>query len=136
MPVITLGKQLNSMPDVLLFDGHGYAHPRRFGIACHVGVLVDIPTIGCAKSILIGEHDLLGETAGSTAQLFDGDEIIGALVRTRTRVRPVIVSVGHRVDLISAIETVLACRSGYRLPAPTRMADRLASHTGQPPKPD
>ncbi|MEJ2707291.1 MAG: deoxyribonuclease V [Anaerolineales bacterium] len=129
-------QQLNSMPDVLLFDGHGYAHPRRFGIACHVGVLVDIPTIGCAKSILIGEHDPLGETAGGTAQLFDGNEVIGALVRTRTRVRPVIVSVGHRVDLTSAIETVLACRSGYRLPEPIRMADRLASHTGQPPKPD
>lgn len=129
-------QQLSSLPDVLLFDGHGYAHPRRFGIACHVGVLVDIPTIGCAKSILIGEHDPLGESAGSTAQLSDGDEVIGAVVRTRTRVKPVIVSVGHRIDLTSAIEIVLACRSGYRLPEPTRMADRLASRTGQSPKPD
>lgn len=129
-------QQLNSMPDVLLFDGHGYAHPRRFGIACHVGVLVDIPTIGCAKSILIGEHDPLGETTGSTAQLSDGDEVIGALVRTRTRIRPVIVSIGHRVDLTSAIETVLACRSGYRLPEPIRMAHRLASRTDQLPKSD
>jgi deoxyribonuclease V len=123
-------QQLSSIPDVLLFDGHGYAHPRRFGIACHVGVLLDIPAIGCAKSILIGEHGPLGDTAGSTAQLSDGEEVIGSLVRTRTRIKPVIVSVGHRADLASAIETVLACRSGYRLPEPARMADRLASRRG------
>jgi deoxyribonuclease V len=127
-PVVLLALQrLRALPDVLLFDGQGFAHPRRFGIACHVGVLLELPTIGCAKSILTGEHEPLGEIAGSRAALIDASEVIGAAVRTRTRVKPVIVSVGHRVELNSAVEIVLACGRGYRLPEPTRMAHRLAS---------
>jgi deoxyribonuclease V len=115
------------LPDVLIVDGHGLAHPRRFGIACHIGVLLDIPTIGCAKSVLVGEVGELGEEAGCVADLVFGEEIIGAAVRTRKGVKPVYVSVGHKIDLESAISLVLACCQGRRLPEPTRQAHILAN---------
>lgn len=124
------GREPKVLPDVLMVDGHGLAHPRRFGIASHLGVLLDLPVIGCAKSALVGEVDELGEDAGSVAELvFDG-EVIGAAVRTRTNVRPVYVSVGHKTDLESAISLVLACCQGRRLPEPIRQAHLLANSPG------
>jgi deoxyribonuclease V len=122
--------KLQELPDVLFCDGQGYAHPRRFGLACHLGVLVDRPAIGCAKSILIGEHGALKEKAGSSAWLMDDAadrERIGAAVRTRKGVRPIYVSQGNRVSLQTAIRLTLAVSDGFRFPQPTRDADRYAS---------
>ena len=123
-------KRLKELPDVLFCDGHGYAHPRRFGLACHLGVLVDRAAIGCAKSILIGKPGVLREKAGSWTELVDEQadgERIGAVVRTRTGVRPVYVSQGHRVSLETAIRLTLAVCDGYRIPQPTRAADHFVS---------
>jgi deoxyribonuclease V len=123
-------------PDLLLCDGQGYAHPRRFGLACHLGVLTDTPSIGVAKSRLIGEHDALAPEKGSWVPLRDQGEVIGAVLRTRTAVKPLFVSVGHRVSLKTAIRYVLACTTRYRLPETTRRAHHLASHGGvQAPAP-
>ncbi len=119
-------QKLRALPDVLLVDGHGRAHPRRFGLACHLGVLLDHPVVGCAKSILVGAHAELGQRRGSTALLEHEGEVVGMALRTRAQVRPVYVSAGHRVDLPSAVDLVLACRGGYRLPEPTRQAHLLA----------
>ena len=116
--------KLKRMPDVLFCDGQGYAHPRRFGLACHLGVLMDTPSIGCAKSILIGSHGALGEKAGSSATLLDDGEIIGAAVRTRDGVKPVYISQGHRVSLETAVRLTLAVCDGVRIPRPTRDADQ------------
>ena len=113
-------------PDLLMVDGHGYAHPRRFGIACHIGVLTDTPTIGVAKSRLVGRHEEPGPNRGDRVPLLDGQEVIGMVVRTRPGVRPVYVSIGHRVSLERAVELVLACGRGFRLPEPTRLADKLS----------
>ena len=123
-------KKLKELPDVLFCDGHGYAHPRRFGLACHLGVLLDRVTIGCAKSMLIGKHGAIGEKGGSWAELVDersGGERIGAAVRTRDGVRPVYVSQGNRVSLETAIRLTLEVSDGYRIPKPTRDADHFAS---------
>jgi deoxyribonuclease V len=127
-------ESLRVAPQLLLCDGQGYAHPRRFGLACHLGLLADLPSIGVAKSRLIGEHGALGQEKGSRTWLRDGDEIIGAVVRTRTAVRPLYVSVGHRVCLDTAIGLVLSCTTRYRLPETTRCADRLASRRGDGPR--
>ena len=121
---------LAERPDVLLVDGHGIAHPRRFGIACHLGVLLDVPTIGCAKSILAGRADKPGPEPGSWTPLVHRDEVIGAALRTRPKANPMYVSTGHRVSLESAIDLVMRCARGYRLPEPTRLADRIASRRG------
>jgi inorganic pyrophosphatase len=107
-------------------DGHGFAHPRRFGFACHLGLLLDVPTIGVAKTRLVGTHGTVDERAGATTPLEDDREIIGSLVRTRERVRPIYVSVGHRIGLPAAVRWALACARGYRVPAPTRLADALS----------
>jgi deoxyribonuclease V len=115
---------VESEPDVVVLDGHGYAHPRRFGFACHVGLWLNRPCLGCAKSRLVGTFKRLGAKAESRAALVDRDEIIGAVVRTKTAVKPVFVSVGHRIDLDSAVRTILAARAGYRIPEPTRLADQ------------
>ena len=128
--ILAVLEQLNRLPDVLICDGQGLAHPRRFGIACHLGVLLDRPALGCAKSILVGRHALLDEAPGSTVDLVDRSEVIGAAVRTCQGLKPVFVSPGHRIDVPSAIRLVLACGRGYRLPEPTRLADRLASRRG------
>ena len=117
--------ELTCEPDVFLFDGQGLAHPRRFGLACHVGLLLDRPSLGCAKSLLVGTCDTPGEQRGSTTPLLHHDERVGMAVRTRDRVKPVYVSVGHRLSVESAVEVVLACSIGYRLPEPTRLADKL-----------
>ncbi len=120
-------EQLQVMPDLLLCDGQGIAHPRRFGIACHLGVLTDIPAIGVAKSLLVGTHaDVPNERAAWQPLLHRG-EVIGAAVRTRVGVRPVYVSIGHRVSLATAIQYVLQCTLKYRLPETTRLAHKLAS---------
>ena len=123
-------KKLKKLPDVLFCDGQGYAHPRRFGLACHLGVLLDRPAIGCAKSLLIGKHGPLKEKAGSWTELVDesaSGERIGAALRTRDGVRPIYVSQGHRVSLETAIRLTLEVTDGYRIPRPTREADHFAS---------
>lgn len=119
---------LSTMPDLLLFDGQGIAHPRRLGIASHIGVLKDAPSIGVAKSRLWGKaREPLGREKGAWTPLWHGDEVVGALVRTRTGVKPLYVSIGHRISLETAIEYVLACTTRYKLPETTRWAHRLAS---------
>ncbi|EGJ31618.1 MULTISPECIES: deoxyribonuclease V [Moorena] len=120
-------EKISIIPDLILCDGQGIAHPRRFGLACHLGVLTDIPTIGVAKSRFIGDHEQLPENKGNWQPLRDDGEIIGAVVRTRTGVKPVYVSIGHRISLPTAIDYVLRCTSRYRLPETTRWADQLAS---------
>lgn len=120
-------EQLPQRPDLLLCDGHGRAHPRRFGYACHVGLLLDLPTIGVGKTRLCGEHAPLPEHAGASVELIDRDEIIGVVLRSRQSVRPIYVSVGHRVTLPEALAQVQRCLAGRRLPEPVRIADRLAS---------
>jgi deoxyribonuclease V len=120
--------QLNTQPDLLLCDGQGIAHPRRLGIASHLGVLTGWPTIGVAKSLLIGVHAEVPAARGGWAPIGHGDEIIGAALRTRIKVRPVYVSIGHKVSLNSAIDHVMCCTTRYRLPETTRLADRLASN--------
>jgi deoxyribonuclease V len=125
-------RKMRVTPDLLFCDAHGYAHPRRFGLASHLGVLLDRPTIGCAKSLLIGTHGALGPSAGSWTELVDekaGGERIGAALRTRDHVRPIYVSQGHRISLETAIRLTLAVRDGYRIPRPTRDADHFASET-------
>lgn len=122
-------RKLQEMPDLLFCDAQGYAHPRRLGLASHLGVVLDRPSIGCAKSLLIGTHGALPGKTGSWTPLLDekaAGERIGAVVRTRTGVRPIYVSQGHRVGLESAIRLTLAVTDGYRIPRPTRDADRFA----------
>ena len=115
--------RLRTEPDLILIDGHGRAHPRRFGIACHIGILFDKPTIGCAKSRLVGEHQEPSERAGSTAPLMLEGERLGVVLRTRDGVRPIYVTTGHRVSLDSALGLVKQCLDGFRIPKPTREAD-------------
>jgi deoxyribonuclease V len=117
--------KLRTEPDVIFCDAQGYAHPRRFGLASHLGVLLDCATVGCAKSRLIGEHKEPGRAAGSWAPLEDAGEKIGAVVRTRADVKPIYVSTGHRVALPTAIKLVLDACDGYRIPKPTREADHF-----------
>jgi deoxyribonuclease V len=118
---------LATTPDLLLCDGQGFAHPRRFGLACHLGWLLDVPSIGVAKSRLIGTFVEPAPQRGAWTPLLDAGEVIGAAVRSRAGVRPVLVSCGHRVGLASAIAFALACTGRYRLPEPARHAHRLAS---------
>lgn len=114
-------------PDLIFCDAHGYAHPRRFGLTSHLGVLLDTPTIGCAKSLLIGAHASLPLEAGAWTPLQDGDEIIGAVLRTRTGVKPLYVTQGHRVSLQTALDFVRAVLDGFRIPRPTRDADHFVA---------
>jgi deoxyribonuclease V len=119
-------ERLRETPDLLMVDGHGYAHPRRFGYACHLGLLVDLPTIGVAKSRLIGSAGTVAGPRGSRSDLVDDEEVIGAMLRTRQGVRSIYVSVGHRIGLASAEAWTLRCATSYRVPEPTRRADRAA----------
>jgi len=119
--------KLRSTPDVILVDGQGTAHPRRFGIACHLGLAIDVPTIGCAKSRLVGSHVEPDEAKGAWASLMHHGETIGAAVRTRTGVRPIYVSPGNNIDLESSVRWALACSPRYRVPVPTRLAHRAAA---------
>jgi deoxyribonuclease V len=120
-------RKLSSDPDVLLFDGHGRAHPRRFGIACHMGLLLDLPSVGCAKSRLCGEHKEPSAARGSHVPLIDRGTKIGRVLRTRHGLKPVYVSVGHRITIDAAIRVVLACCTKYRLPEPARLAHQLVT---------
>jgi deoxyribonuclease V len=126
-PLLAALEKLVLTPDLFLVDGQGVAHPRRFGIASHLGLLLDTPTIGCAKSILRGKHGPLPDPAGSWVPLLDGEEVVGAAVRTRQGVTPIYVSIGHKVDLPTAIAWATACCRGFRLPEPTRLAHQAAA---------
>lgn len=126
-PLAAAWERLEVRPDVILFDGHGYAHPRRFGLACHGGLLFDTPSVGVAKSVLVGDYGPPGEGRGATSALIHEGERIGTVLRTRTRVRPVYVSVGHRMDLPAAVDVVLRASPRYRIPEPVRRAHRLAN---------
>jgi len=121
-------------PDLFIFDGQGLAHPRRMGIASHMGVILDKPSIGCAKSLLCGEHGQVGPSLGDYSELYDHGDLIGAVLRTREGVKPVYVSIGHKVDLPTAIQYTLRCGGGYRLPEPTRWAHRVAGGAKLPRK--
>lgn len=125
--IIAAIRRLKCKPDVFLFDGQGFAHPRRFGLACHVGIFIDRPSIGCAKSILVGRCDEPGARRGDTTRLVHNGERIGLALRTRDRVKPIYVSVGHLVSLEFAASVVLSCCTKYRLPVPTRLADQLVA---------
>ena len=128
LPVLAAAwARLRTRPDVLVFDGQGIAHPRRFGVACHGGILFGVPSIGCAKSVLVGTHGELGWARGSTAELVHQGEVVGAAVRTRDGVKPVYVSPGHRMDLPTAIRIVLAAAPSYREPETTRRSHRLVN---------
>jgi len=119
-------EELDITPDLILVDGQGILHPRRVGLASHLGLFLDTPTIGCAKSLLCGSHGALGEPPGSYCEVIDRGETVGAVLRTRLRVKPLYVSIGHKVDLEAAIYWVLSCCRGYRLPEPTRRAHLAA----------
>lgn len=118
-------ERLTIQPDLLIFDAHGYAHPRRMGLASHLGVYLDRPSIGCAKSRLTGAYEEPGPEPGAWSSLVSRGEEIGRVVRTKARTKPIFVSVGYRITLPLAVEVVLRCVRGYRLPEPTRIADKL-----------
>jgi deoxyribonuclease V len=124
--ILAAFEKIKIKPDIVIVDGQGIAHPRRFGIASHLGLILGIPTIGCAKSRLCGEHEIPGTQAGSFTELKDNGEVIGAVLRTRDNVKPLFISVGHMIDLPASIKWVLACCRGYRLPEPTRLAHQAA----------
>lgn len=124
-------EQLPQKPDLVIVDGHGLAHPRRFGIACHLGVLTDIPTIGCAKSLLVGQKPDVGPEQGARAPLILDGSVVGYAVRTKAGVKPVFVSTGHRVSPETAVDIVLTCCRGYRLPEPTRAAHKAVRKAWQ-----
>ena len=119
-------EQLRALPDVFMLDAQGLAHPRRFGLACHLGVLLDRPALGVAKTLFVGHHGAIGEAKGSAAPLVHKDETVGVALRTRERVKPVYVSVGHRITLDEAASLALSLAVKYKLPEPTRLAHKLS----------
>jgi deoxyribonuclease V len=125
--VLEAWAKLKTEPDAVMFDGQGIAHPRRVGIASHVGLLIGRPTLGCAKSVLVGKFEEPDAERGSWTPLVDKGETVGAAVRTKTRVQPIYVSPGHLIDLAGAIELTLQCDGGYRQPEPTRRAHHLVN---------
>ena len=135
-PVVGALEAVESEVDILILDAHGLAHPRGMGLASHLGLFLDVPTVGCAKSRLVGVHEEPGEKKGSMADLVHRNRVVGKVVRTRARVSPVYVSVGNRTDLDSAVELVLACSPKYRLPETTRQAHNAANRLrrGEDPK--
>jgi len=124
--ILAACEALNAAPDLVFVDGQGIAHPRRLGLAAHIGLCLEVPTVGVAKSRLWGEHDEPGDEKGDAADLRDGEEVIGRVVRTREKVKPLYISIGHRINLESAVSRVLECCRGYRLPEPTRHAHMAA----------
>jgi len=125
--VLAALETLSVLPDLILVDGQGYAHPRRLGIACHLGILTDIPTVGVGKTRLLGTHENPPPERGGWVPLWDKDETVGAVLRSRERVKPLFVSAGHRIGLTSAVAWVMRCTTRYRLPETTRFAHKLAS---------
>jgi len=121
-------KKIRNIPDVILFDGQGIAHPRGIGIASHMGLILDRPTIGCAKSRLIGEYEEPGCNVGDWSPLSYKKKVIGAVLRTRKNVKPIFVSPGHLIDLRTSIKIVLSCVDGFRIPKPTREADHFVAY--------
>ena len=130
--ILAACERLTVTPDLILVDGQGIAHPRRMGLASHLGLFLNTPTIGCAKSLLCGRHEVPGDKPGSYAEVIDRGETIGVALRTKLGVKPVYVSIGHRVDLQAAIYWVLECCRGYRLPEPTRLAHLAAGGNLKP----
>jgi deoxyribonuclease V len=129
MPILIKAfEKLNAAPNLVLVDGQGIAHPRRLGLASHLGLFLDIPTIGCAKSRLTGTHTELPDEAQTWTELFDGDEVVGAVVKTKVKTNPLYISIGHRISLPKAIHWTLQCCKKYRLPEPTRLAHQAASN--------
>ena len=124
--VLAACEKLKVSPDLFIVDGQGFAHPRRIGLASHLGLCLDTPTIGCAKSRLCGEYEEPALEQGSFSELKDTGEVIGAALRTRSGVKPVFVSVGHKISLAEAVRWTLACCRGYRIPEPTRLAHQVA----------
>jgi len=127
--ILAAWKKLKSRPDLLLFDGQGIAHPRRIGLAAHMGLWLDLPSVGVAKSRLYGTHESPGPNRGDTANLLDEKDpgpVIGSVLRTRSNVKPVFVSPGHRIGVERSTEFTLACCTHYRLPETTRWAHRVA----------
>jgi deoxyribonuclease V len=125
-PLVTALRGLSITPDLLVCDGFGVAHPRRFGLACHLGVIVGLPSVGVGKSAFVGTYAQVGSERGAWSAIADRGEVVGRVLRTRTKVKPVYVSVGHRVELEHACQLVLDLCRGYRLPEPIRAADGLA----------
>lgn len=121
--------RLRATPDLLLCDGQGYAHPRRFGLACHLGLVTGLASVGCAKTRLLGAYTEPGPESGDRTPLLANGEVVGMALRTRPRTRPLFISTGYRVTLEQAVEVTLRCLRGYRLPEPTRAADHLAALT-------
>ena len=115
-------ENLHNIPDVVIFDGQGIAHPRGIGLASHMGLFLDIPAVGCAKKRLVGEYGEVGHEVGDYADLILNDRVVGAAVRTKKKVKPVFVSPGHKISLRRAVDLVLSCCRGYRLSEPVRMA--------------
>ena len=130
--ILAACQKLTITPDLILVDGQGIAHPRRLGLASHLGLFLDTPTIGCAKSKLCGSHEAPGDEPGSYTKVVDRGEVIGAVLRTKPGVKPVYVSIGHKVDLKTAIHWVMNCCRGYRLPEPTRLAHLAAGGNLKP----
>ncbi len=120
--VLKAFERLHNIPDVVIFDGQGIAHPQGIGLASHMGVLLDVPSIGCAKKRLVGRYDEVGPEAGDYTDLIFKDRVVGAVVRTRKKVKPVFISPGHKIGMQKAIDVVLSCSRGYRIPEPVRMA--------------
>jgi deoxyribonuclease V len=129
-PLLAALEQLRGQADLLMCDGQGIAHPRRFGLACHLGLLLDCPAIGVAKTRLCGDHGTVGRERGERTALVHDGEVVGTVLRTRTGVKPLFISPGHRVSIDSAARLTLDCHAGVRVPQPTRLADRLASRGG------
>lgn len=127
-PLLSAWRKIRTAPDVVIVDGQGIAHPRRFGIASHLGLLLGVPTVGCAKSLLCGEYEEPPRERGAWSPIVHQEETVGAALRTREGCNPVFVSTGHLVSLESAISVVLACAPRYRLPEPQRLADHLTKH--------
>lgn len=125
--VLEAWAKLKIEPDAVMFDGQGIAHPRRVGIASHVGLIINRPTLGCAKSVLVGKYEEPAEERGNWTELIDKGEVVGAAVRTKTKVQPIYVSPGHLIDLEGAIKLTLECDGGYRQPEPTRRAHLLVN---------
>ena len=120
--IIKVFEELEASPDVIIFDGHGVSHPRGIGIATHMGILLDTPSIGCAKSTLVGKYEGLASEKGAAVPMVKDGETIGTALRSREDVEPIFISVGHKIQLSTAVEIVQNCLRGYRLPEPTRLA--------------
>jgi deoxyribonuclease V len=127
--------KLETDPDVILCDGQGVAHPRGFGLACHLGLMVEKPTVGCAKSRLVGQSSEVGEAKGCYADLWHEKRVIGAVVRTRSGVKPMFVSPGHRMTLEASLRVVFACCKKYRAPEPIRLAHALVNRARKQEEP-